>query len=81
MPITIYPNSKADTNLYKQLAKRLNNRIEQNKKGNLGNGNSDKDPYFDDPENIKEINAGIEDVKAGRVTKIKDPSNLWEGIQ
>lgn len=38
------------------------------------------DPWFDDPKNIEIVNRGIEDVKAGKVTKIKDPKNIWESI-
>jgi hypothetical protein len=36
--------------------------------------------YLADPENRKEFEAGIEDVKAGCVTFI-DPDNLWENIK
>ena len=50
--------------------------------------NAEKDPsngfsldkYLSDPENSKEIEAGIEDIKAGRITYI-DPENIWEGIK
>jgi PHD/YefM family antitoxin component YafN of YafNO toxin-antitoxin module len=38
------------------------------------------DEYLSDPENIKEIEAGLEDIKAGRITFI-DPDNLWEDIR
>ncbi|HAH24447.1 MAG TPA: hypothetical protein DCL77_11965 [Prolixibacteraceae bacterium] len=38
------------------------------------------DKYLEDPENIKEIEAGIEDIKAGRITYI-DPNNIWESIK
>lgn len=34
------------------------------------------DKYLGNPENIKEIEAGIEDIKAGRITYI-DPKNIW----
>jgi len=37
------------------------------------------DKYLSDPENIKDIDAGIEDIKAGRITYI-DPENIWESI-
>lgn len=37
------------------------------------------DKYLSDPENIKDIKAGIEDIKAGRITYI-DPENIWESI-
>jgi PHD/YefM family antitoxin component YafN of YafNO toxin-antitoxin module len=38
------------------------------------------DEYLSNPENIKEIEAGLEDIKAGRITYI-DPENLWENIR
>ena len=37
------------------------------------------DKYLAVPENRKEIEAGIEDIKAGRITYI-DPENIWESI-
>lgn len=37
------------------------------------------DQYLSDPENRKEIEAGIEDIKAGRIAYI-DPKNIWESI-
>jgi len=36
--------------------------------------------YLAEPENRKEFEAGLEDVKEGRVTYI-DPENLWESIK
>jgi len=36
--------------------------------------------YLANAENSKELEAGIEDVKAGRITYI-DPKNLWENIK
>ena len=36
--------------------------------------------YMADPENRKEFEAGIEDIKAGRITYI-DPENIWENIK
>jgi hypothetical protein len=36
--------------------------------------------YFSDPEIQRELDAGIEDAKAGRITYI-DPHNLWENIK
>jgi len=41
---------------------------------------SSLDEYLSNPENIKEIEAGLEDIKAGRITYI-DPENLWENIR
>jgi hypothetical protein len=38
------------------------------------------DRYFAEPENSKEMKAGIDDIKAGRVTYI-DPENIWESIK
>ena len=36
--------------------------------------------YLANAENSKELEAGMEDIKAGRVTYI-DPENLWENIK
>jgi hypothetical protein len=36
--------------------------------------------YLDNQDNISEIEAGIKDVIAGRITYI-DPENLWESIK
>ena len=36
--------------------------------------------YLANSENTKELDAGMEDVKAGRITYI-DPENLWENIK
>lgn len=33
-----------------------------------------------DPEIMESLRQGIEDIKAGRVTRIKDPKNIWEDI-
>jgi PHD/YefM family antitoxin component YafN of YafNO toxin-antitoxin module len=43
-------------------------------------GKSLLDEYLSDPENVKEIEEGLEDIKAGRITFI-DPDNLWENIK
>jgi PHD/YefM family antitoxin component YafN of YafNO toxin-antitoxin module len=42
--------------------------------------NSLLDEYLSDPVNVKEIEAGLEDIKAGRISYI-DPDNLWESIK
>jgi len=36
--------------------------------------------YLTNAENSKELEAGLEDVKAGRITYI-DPENIWENIK
>jgi hypothetical protein len=41
---------------------------------------SSLDKYLANSENSSEIEAGLEDVKAGRITYV-DPNNLWEGIK
>ncbi len=41
---------------------------------------TDLDKYLSDPENMEEIEAGLEDIKAGRVSII-DPHHIWEGIK
>lgn len=38
------------------------------------------DEYLSDPVNVKEIEAGLEDIKAGRISWI-DPENVWESIK
>ncbi|KAA6328115.1 hypothetical protein EZS27_022961 [termite gut metagenome] len=38
------------------------------------------DIWFDDPENMASVMRGIEDVKAGKVTKIEDTKNIWKSI-
>jgi PHD/YefM family antitoxin component YafN of YafNO toxin-antitoxin module len=40
----------------------------------------ESDVYFSDPEIIASVKRGIEDIKAGRVTRIKDTKNIWESI-
>ena len=41
---------------------------------------SETDNYFANPKVIKAIERGKSDVKAGRVTKITDPNNIWDSI-
>jgi hypothetical protein len=41
---------------------------------------SSLDRYFAEPENSKEMKAGLDDIKAGRITYI-DPENIWESIK
>ena len=40
----------------------------------------ESDIYFSDPKVMASIREGIEDIKAGRVTKIRDPNNIWQDI-
>jgi hypothetical protein len=42
--------------------------------------NSSLEEYLANPENIKEIEAGLDDIKAGRIIWI-DPENLWANIK
>ncbi len=42
--------------------------------------NSSLEEYLANPENRKEIEAGLDDIKAGRITWI-DPENLWANIK
>lgn len=42
---------------------------------------SETDEYFANPLVIEAIEHGMEDVNAGRVTKIADSKNVWESIQ
>jgi PHD/YefM family antitoxin component YafN of YafNO toxin-antitoxin module len=41
---------------------------------------AENDIYFSDPEILSSIKKGIEDIKAGRITRIKDPKNIWKSI-
>lgn len=41
---------------------------------------SSLDEYMANPDNIREIEAGLEDIKAGRITFI-DPDNIWANIK
>ncbi|WP_139279677.1 hypothetical protein [Tangfeifania diversioriginum] len=55
--------------------------IEVMRNAKKGEGeNSLLDEYLSDPVNVKEIEAGLEDIKAGRISYI-DPDNLWESIK
>jgi hypothetical protein len=50
---------------------------------NAKTGKSEKtllDEYLSDTENVKEIEAGLEDIKAGRISFV-DPNNLWASIK
>ena len=38
------------------------------------------DKWFLESDNVRLIDKGIADIKAGRVTKIKDVDNIWESI-
>jgi hypothetical protein len=42
--------------------------------------NSLLDEYLSYPVNVKEIKAGLEDIKAGRISYV-DPDNLWKSIK
>jgi predicted transcriptional regulator len=42
--------------------------------------NSSLEEYIANPENRKEIEAGLDDIKAGRIIWI-DPENLWANIK
>lgn len=44
------------------------------------NPSPSNDPYFNDPKNLDAIDRGIEDMKAGRVTRIDPDKDLWEQI-
>ncbi len=36
--------------------------------------------FFSDDEILKDIKAGLDDIKQGRLTVIKDANNIWENI-
>ena len=44
------------------------------------NATDETDIYFSDPEVIASIKQGIEDVKKGKITTIKDLKNIWADI-
>lgn len=44
------------------------------------NENTETDIFFSDPNVLNSIREGIEDVKAGRVTTIRDLKNIWADI-
>jgi hypothetical protein len=50
------------------------------KEGQNVSRKSSLDEYLADSENTKELEAGLEDVKGGRITYI-DPENIWENIK
>ena len=50
------------------------------KAGKIVSPKSSVEQYLSNPENIRELEAGIEDVKAGHFTYI-DPENVWESIK
>ncbi|GLU53246.1 hypothetical protein [Dyadobacter frigoris] len=41
---------------------------------------TETDTYFSDPNVMNSIKEGIEDIKAGRITEIKDVKNIWADI-
>lgn len=41
---------------------------------------SSLEEYLADSENSKELEAGLEDIKVGRMTYV-DPENIWENIK
>lgn len=43
-------------------------------------GQESIESYLANVENIQEIEVGLEDIKAGRITYI-DPKNIWESIK
>jgi len=50
------------------------------KAGKGKKGETALEKYLADPENIKEIEAGVKDIKAGKATFV-DPNNLWKNIK
>ncbi|MCF0058235.1 hypothetical protein [Dyadobacter sp. CY356] len=44
------------------------------------NENTETDIFFSDPNVLNSIKEGIEDVKAGRITTIRDLKNIWADI-
>jgi PHD/YefM family antitoxin component YafN of YafNO toxin-antitoxin module len=44
------------------------------------NESTETDVFFSDPQILSAIKEGIEDVKAGRITAIRDLKNIWADI-
>jgi hypothetical protein len=44
------------------------------------NPSPSEDEWFLEPNNLKQVEAGVADIKAGRTTRIKDAKNIWESI-
>ncbi len=38
------------------------------------------DRWFLDQDNLAELDKGLKSLKRGKITKIKDPSNIWSSI-
>lgn len=47
---------------------------------NVQNPSPSGDKWFLESGNIELLERGIADIKAGRVSRIKDPKNVWESI-
>ena len=47
---------------------------------NAQNPSPSGDKWFLESGNIELLEKGIADIKAGRVTRIKDANNIWESI-
>ncbi len=50
------------------------------KAGNIGPHKASLDKYLNNSENCKELEEGLKDVNAGRITYI-DPENIWASIK
>ena len=50
------------------------------KAGKIVSSKYSLDEYLDNSENCEELEAGLEDVKTGRITYI-DPENIWASIK
>ena len=50
------------------------------KAGNIGHHKSSLDEYLNNSENCTELEEGLKDVNAGRITFI-DPENIWASIE
>ncbi|MCZ4222806.1 DUF2683 family protein [Pedobacter rhodius] len=68
MTIIAHPKNKKQEAAIEAVLKALNVSFQK----------EDESPY--DPEFVAKIKKSLAEVKKGNVTRIKDPSNIWESI-
>ena len=69
--IEIQTDNEEILEAFKKLAKAFKiGFLERETSSTVTNPSPSEDPYFEDPRNLAEIDAGIEDMKEGRVQKM-----------
>ena len=71
---------KADETQPGSLAQRIHESFKDLDAENIPIPPRQQDSYFANPKVIEAIERGEEDIRAGRVTKINDPNNIWNSI-